>query len=702
MHQDDFVGNFTKTGCSFCLFIAWTPIKLMYFTTKSTFMDIHNSTLKQTISKLLLSRYTSRWVILIIDLLLSTISFVIAYLIMADTYAKEIEQLPLFSKLIIWNLLLCTLVYMLLKIHQGVIRYSSYHEIGRIIAAVFITNFISWIFIPWLYPNHSTTFLMSLLVKNGMLTFFSLIIFRYSIVRIYQYVTNSWHINTRSSALMYGIDTNSVGLANMLNNNILSTYRIVGFITSDPSTSNQRIMNLPVFYVQDGILAKLVHTYQIKALTFPTQDALLGEKNNLVESCIHLNIKILLARSPKAWSACDTSDKLNKKNINSIRPIQIEDLLGREEIQINLKVIEQEVNDKVILITGAAGSIGSELVRQIATFKPQTILLFDIAETPLYQIETYMLEHYPHISVEAIIGDVRHTERLEMVFQLYHPQIIYHAAAYKHVPMMEHHPSEAIITNVLGTRNVANYALKYEAEKFIMISTDKAVNPTNVMGASKRIAEIYVQSLAKYIQTKSCSTQFITTRFGNVLGSNGSVIPRFKEQIEQGGPITVTDRNIIRYFMTIPEACRLVLEASVNGENGEIYIFDMGDPVKIDDLARNMIRLAGLEPGKDIQIIYTGLRSGEKLYEELLAQQEITKPTSHPKIMVALVRKYDLRKISKEISELIALAERIDTLHVVKKMKELVPEFKSMNSIYAQLDHETAEEPSCEVPFSNK
>ena len=663
-------------------------------------MHIQNSALKQRISKILLSRYTSRWVILFIDLFLSTVSFAISYWVMATTYTKEVTQLPVFFKLIIWNLLLSAVVYTLLKIHQGVIRYSSYHEIGRIIAAVFITNLILWIFIPLFYPSYPSI-LLSLLVKNGMLSFFSLIIFRYSIVRIYQYVTNSWHINTRASALMYGIDTNSVGLANMLNNNVQSTYRIIGFITSDPSTSNQRILNLPVFYVRDRVLAKLVHTYQIQAVTFPTQDDLLNEKNNLVESCIHLNIKILLARSPKAWSASDTSDKSNKINTNSIRPIQIEDLLGREEIQINLPAIGQEVKDKVILITGAAGSIGSELVRQIATFKPRTILLFDIAETPLYQIETYMHEHYPQISIEAIIGDVRHTERLDMVFQLYHPQIIYHAAAYKHVPMMEHHPSEAIKTNVLGTRNVANYALKYEAEKFIMISTDKAVNPTNVMGASKRIAEIYVQSLAKYIQTKSCSTHFITTRFGNVLGSNGSVIPRFKEQIEQGGPITVTDRNIIRYFMTIPEACRLVLEASVNGENGEIYIFDMGEPVKIDDLARNMIRLAGLVPDKDIQIIYTGLRSGEKLYEELLAQQEITKPTTHPKIMVALVRQYELREVSRGINELVAFAERIDTLHVVKKMKELVPEFKSMNSIYTQLDHELTEEPSCEVPFSS-
>ncbi len=661
-------------------------------------MNIQNSAFKQRLSKILLSRYTSRWVILFIDLFLSTVSFTISYWVMAISY-KEVTELPGYFKLIIWNLLLSTVVYTLLKIHQGVIRYSSYHEIGRIIAAVFVTNLILWIFIPLFYPSHPSI-LLSLLVKNGMLSFFSLIIFRYSIVRIYQYVTNSYHINTRSSALMYGIDTNSVGLANMLNNNIQSTYRIVGFITSDPSTSNQRIMNLPVFYVRDGVLAKLIHTYHIQALTFPTQDDLLSEKNNLVESCIRLNIKIFLARSPKAWSTCDKSDKSGKKITNSIRPIQIEDLLGREEIQINLPAIGQEVKDKVILITGAAGSIGSELVRQIATFNPRTILLFDIAETPLYQIDMYMREHYPHISIEAIIGDVRRTERLDMVFQLYHPQIIYHAAAYKHVPMMEHHPSEAIITNVLGTRNVANYALKYEAEKFIMISTDKAVNPTNIMGASKRIAEIYVQSLAKYIQTKSCSTHFITTRFGNVLGSNGSVIPRFKEQIEKGGPITVTDRNIIRYFMTIPEACRLVLEASVNGGNGEIYIFDMGAPVKIDDLARNMIRLAGLAPDKDIQIIYTGLRSGEKLYEELLSQQEITKPTTHPKIMVALVRQYELREISRGINELVALAESIDTLHVVQKMKELVPEFKSMNSIYTQLDHEATEEPSCEVPFS--
>jgi FlaA1/EpsC-like NDP-sugar epimerase len=653
-------------------------------------MQFPDKVLKQRVAKMLLNRYANRWLILLIDLFLSTFAFVLSYWVMANVY-HGLTLLP-DIKLIGWNFLLCTLSYLLFRTYQGVIRYSTYHEIGRITAAVLLSNLALWFLVMLLYPRQSPAVLLSLLMKNGMVTFFILVYFRYIIVRLYQYVTYSSRINTRSAVFMYGIDTNSVGLANMLNNNIQSGYKIIGFMAPDSGTSNQRIMSLPVFFVHDGSFGKLVATYKPQSVIFPTQGSLLKEKEKLVEVCIKHNIKILLARSPKTWNQCDTSDK---KTSMTIQPIQIEDLLGREEIQINLPAISQEIKDKVVLITGAAGSIGSELVLQIVTFEPKMILLFDIAETPLYQIDMYLKEHYPRISVEAIIGDVRNTERLEQLFQQYRPQIVYHAAAYKHVPMMENHPSEAVITNILGTRNVANYALKYNADKFIMISTDKAVNPTNVMGASKRIAEIYVQSLAKYIEKRDYKTHFITTRFGNVLGSSGSVIPRFKEQIEKGGPLTVTDPNIIRYFMTIPEACRLVLEASVNGENGEIYIFDMGEPVKIDDLARNMIRLAGLVPGKDIQIIYTGLRPGEKLYEELLAQKEFTRPAFHPKIMIALVRQIELREVTRGINELIVLAKRIDTQHVVLKMKELVPEFISKNSIFSTLD--CAEKPSFDI-----
>lgn len=663
----------------------------IFYNTLIPFMQLPSKVLKQRVARILLSRYTNRWFILLIDLFLSTFAFAFSYWVMVIVYTRGSNLLPDIT-LIGWNFLLCTLFYLLFRTYQGVIRYSTYHEIGRITAAVFLSNLALWFFVIFLYPRQSPTILLSLLIKNGMLTFFSLVFFRYIIVRLYQFVTRSSRIYTRSAVFMYGIDTNSVGLANMLNNNMQAGYKIIGFITPDSSTSNQRIMSLPVFFVHNDSFGKLVDTYQPQSVIFPTQGSLLKEKNKLVETCIKHNIKILLARSPQPWTQSTLSDK---KYPMTILPIQIEDLLGREEIQINLPAICQELKDKVVLITGAAGSIGSELVRQIASFEPGMILLFDIAETPLYQIDMYMKEHHPNICVEAIIGDVRNTQRLERLFKQYHPQIIYHAAAYKHVPMMENHPSEAIITNVLGTRNVANYALKYKAEKFIMISTDKAVNPTNVMGASKRIAEIYVQSLAKYIEERDCKTHFITTRFGNVLGSSGSVIPRFKEQIEKGGPLTVTDPNVIRYFMTIPEACRLVLEASVNGENGEIYIFDMGEPVKIDDLARNMIRLAGLVPGRDVQIIYTGLRPGEKLYEELLAQKEFTKPTFHPKIMIALVRQFELRAVIKQINELIILAKKIDTQHVVLKMKELVPEFISMNSIFSKLD--CGEKPSSEI-----
>ncbi|MFA7044564.1 MAG: UDP-N-acetylglucosamine 4,6-dehydratase family protein, partial [Bacteroidales bacterium] len=355
------------------------------------------------------------------------------------------------------------------------------------------------------------------------------------------------------------------------------------------------------------------------------------------------------------------------------------------EIKIDMERIGEQTHGKVILISGAAGSIGSELVRQISQFKPKLLLLFDMAETPLHNLRLEMEKDYPDLNFVSIIGDVRSEKRLDFVFRKYHPQIIYHAAAYKHVPLMEENPCEAILVNVKGTMNLSNAALKYKSESFVMISTDKAVNPTNVMGASKRIAEIYVQSLAKENEGKA-GIRFVTTRFGNVLGSNGSVIPHFKEQIEKGGPVSVTHPDIIRYFMTIPEACRLVLEAASFGKSGEIYVFDMGSPVKIVDLARRMIELAGFVPDVDIKIEYIGLRPGEKLYEELLNDKEKTKPTIHDKITVASVRQYEFDKVVDSIRKMIDLSQDVEIKEVVKSMKKMVPEFKSQNSPFSEFD----------------
>ncbi len=368
-------------------------------------------------------------------------------------------------------------------------------------------------------------------------------------------------------------------------------------------------------------------------------------------------------------------------SLNQLKTIEIEQLLERDAIKLDVSLIEQQLQNKVILVTGAAGSIGSELARQILRFNPKKVILLDNAESPLHEMELELSEKYAPQKFEVVMGDVRNPDRMRNVFNTFKPQLVYHAAAYKHVPMMENNPSESILTNVLGTKITANLAVEFNIEKFVLISTDKAVNPTNVMGASKRIAEIYTQSLGK-----KSTVKFITTRFGNVLGSNGSVIPRFRKQIEQGGPITVTDANITRYFMTIAEACSLVLEAGCMGIGGEIFVFDMGKQVKIVDLARKMIQLSGLVENRDIKIVYTGLRPGEKLYEELLASAENTMPTHHPQILIGKVKQYNFEEINQKIESLISLFDTQNNANIVAAMKDLVPEFKSNNSVYTKLD----------------
>ena len=418
----------------------------------------------------------------------------------------------------------------------------------------------------------------------------------------------------------------------------------------------------------------------IDGILFPNMALAQKEEKRLIRFCEQLNLRVLVVPNPE-----EMKDGVFHR---SIRRINIEDLLGRDEIKINMKEIGSLLQGKCVLVTGAAGSIGSEICRQLAKFDVRYLVCFDMGETPMHNLRLELEEKFPRLKFIPVIGDVRSQERLEFAFRTYHPQVVFHAAAYKHVPLMEENPCEAIRVNVYGTRNVADIAVKYGIEKFVMVSTDKAVNPTNIMGCSKRLAEIYVQSLNRAIQKGEVAgkTKFITTRFGNVLGSNGSVIPRFKEQIKNGGPVTVTHPDIIRFFMTIPEACRLVLEAGTMGNGGEIFVFDMGEPVKIADLARRMIELSGFRPDKDIEIKYTGLRPGEKLYEEVLSDEENTKETPHPKIKVAAVREYDYQEVVPHIELLTRLSTEVRIPDMVIEMKNVVPEFKSKNSVYEMYD----------------
>ncbi len=455
-----------------------------------------------------------------------------------------------------------------------------------------------------------------------------------------------------------------------------SHYKVVGFCIYGTGNSIRRVADLPVYSFKDEeCFNKLIHKKCIGGILFARYENTREEEGRLLQYCKRNGLKTLIAPS---ISEADENGSFHQW----VRPIKIEDLLGRSEIHINMEEVMTEFCGKVVLVTGAAGSIGSELCRQLAQMNIKKLIMFDSAESPLHNVRLEFEKNYPGLDFVPVIGDVRVKERLRMVFDIYHPQVIFHAAAYKHVPLMEENPCEAVLVNVVGSRQVADMAVEYGAEKMIMVSTDKAVNPTNVMGCSKRLAEIYVQSLGCAIREGKVKghTKFITTRFGNVLGSNGSVIPRFKEQIENGGPVTVTHPDIIRFFMTIPEACRLVMEAATMGEGNEIFVFEMGKAVKIVDLATRMIELAGYRPGEDIEIEFTGLRPGEKLYEEVLSDKENTIPTENKKIMIAKVRHYEYADILDTYAEFEKLSRTVKIMDTVKLMKKVVPEFKSKNS----------------------
>ncbi len=489
---------------------------------------------------------------------------------------------------------------------------------------------------------------------------------------------------TYTPLLIFDVTQSAVAMARMIKNSTTTPYKIVGFVSPDPKAVDKSILNEPV-YSMDKADSLKIKKKGAKALLINPLELGRREKQAIADYCMENKIQMVSPPPVSEWEN-------GQPRVDKIKNIQIEDLLGRVPIKISVEEIAKSLEQKCVMVTGAAGSIGSEIVRQIARFNPSLLLLCDVAESPLHYLQLEVTEKYPNLNFFPVICDVRNYSRMEQIFETYHPHHIYHAAAYKHVPLMENHPAEAIYTNVIGSKNVADLSVRYDAEVFIMISTDKAVNPTNVMGASKRIAEIYVQSLFKYLkdnrEKNNKNTKIITTRFGNVLGSNGSVIPRFKSQIEKGGPVTVTHPDIIRYFMTIPEACRLVLEAGNMGAGGEIFVFDMGAPVKIVDLAEKMIKLAGFTPYKDIDINFTGLRPGEKLYEELLANEESTQPTYNKKIMIGSAREYDYFEVKAHIERLLTAVLSYENEIVVKIMKELVPEFISANSTYEVFDKE--------------
>jgi FlaA1/EpsC-like NDP-sugar epimerase len=585
-------------------------------------------------------------------------------------------------------------VFLIIKTYAGIIRYTSAQDSFRILFSVLISNGLFVIVNLVLVSFHNEPYISNvILVINGLTGFLLLITYRVMVKYFFMYVKN-FKMDKRR-VIIYGAGEAGIAAKRTLDHDNKVNMLLIAFIDDDERKSGKAIDGIKIYHTREFL--SLIMNDNIDDLIIASQNILPDRKNRIVDLCLENEIKVLTLPPVRSW----INGQLSSKQLQNIK---IEDLLEREPIEIHNEIISDQLKGKRVLVTGAAGSIGSEIVRQIAQFSPQMIVLNDQSETPLHELHLELQENNLQNNFHCFIGDVRDRFRMELLFQTFKPHYVYHAAAYKHVPLMEHNPGEAVRTNVMGTKTLADLSVKYGVHKFVMISTDKAVNPTNVMGASKRIAEIYVQSLYNSFKYKEptiytnglshlnenrsdLNTLFITTRFGNVLGSNGSVIPRFKAQIQKGGPITVTHPDITRYFMTIPEACRLVLEAGSMGEGGEIFIFDMGKSVKIIELAKKMIRLSGLVPHQDIAIEFSGLRPGEKLYEELLNDLENTMPTHHEKIMVAQVREYHFQTISKNISELIKLSCEYKDRQVVVKMKEIVPEFKSNNSIYEELDH---------------
>lgn len=641
-------------------------------------------TKRNWLQRISLDRYFNYWVVLLIDTFVSVAATLIAFL--GISYLTETVVPSSVLMLTAGVAVAASLVAFLVQgTYKIIIRYSTLKEVGRFAVACLIKEMVVVAYVSLMvrvvpdFGVHGFFYAVS----DVILTLAALIVLRVMMLVAYDAMKSRIAANRRvKKVLIYGVDDKSVAMIMRLQNS--THYRILGCLTYGSKLRSYRVSEQQVYYFEDEEDLRQVATrLSIDGVLFPTAECAQGERDRLIRYCESQGIKVLV--TPPVDEVVD-----GKIMRQMIREIKIEDLLGRAEININMNEIESALSGRTVLVTGAAGSIGSELCRQVAKFDVKRLILFDSAETPMHNIRLELEARFPELEFVPVVGDVRIRERVDMVYRVYQPSVVFHAAAYKHVPLMEENPCEAVLANVVGTRNVADLAVKYRVEKMVMISTDKAVNPTNIMGASKRLAEIYIQSLGLAIAEGKVegATRFVTTRFGNVLGSNGSVIPRFREQIEKGGPVTVTHPEIIRYFMTIPEACRLVMEAATLGNGNEIFVFEMGEPVKIADLARRMIELAGLKVGEDIEIEYTGLRPGEKLYEEVLSTKENTIPTSNEKIHVAKVCQYDYSEVAEQITTLSALAAQVDVPATVRLMKQIVPEYKSQNSRFEQFDRE--------------
>lgn len=624
-------------------------------------------------------RYLNRWVIFFSDFVFSVLitQVVVGGLLIYDGIELSFKQVMLLGLLSSFASVLALVGF---RLYANVIRHLTVRGVWRIIMVAFLKVIALGILYEMWPIGIEERVLWMAVIADFFVTVVALLSIRILLLNVYSIVVSSTY-KKGHYIWIYGTGDNSVALANGGANVYMKGHKVKGFITTLDDRKKLRLAGFPVYVItNEGDFKALVQANEIDGILFPSTKQAKTEQNRLLRYCKDSNLRVLVVPEMEEVKG----GILHR----SIREIKIEDLLGRDEIQINMKEIGGLLEGKVVMVTGAAGSIGSEICRQLSKFRIRKLICFDIGETSMHNLRLELEDKFPDLSFVPMIGDVRSRERLDYAFRMHHPQIVFHAAAYKHVPLMEENPGEAIQVNVYGTKNMADYAVKYNVGKFVMVSTDKAVNPTNIMGCSKRIAEIYVQSLSIAIAQGKIAgkTKFITTRFGNVLGSNGSVIPRFREQILNGGPVTVTHPDIIRYFMTIPEACRLVLEAGTMGNGGEIFIFEMGDPVKIRDLAHRMIELSGLKPDKDIQIVYTGLRPGEKLYEELLSNKENTKSTPHEKIRVAAVREYDYQEVLDQVARLSELSSHVDIIEMVKRMKLFVPEFKSQNSQFQKYD----------------
>ncbi len=631
---------------------------------------------------------TPSWLILLLDLGCSVIAINLAFLLRLNFDASAIVLYPL-GKIALLTGAVTLILSLLLHTYRGIVRFTSLADIGRIAALNVISCGIYLaIGYSYLLDPEQTLFPMSVILINFFISSFLLLSYRLLVKWIFKYYNNFRAVN-RTRAAIYYTGHSSLMLRKAISDDPDSDIRITAFLADTNAHAGKSLEGLPIYASRKGELYKLVKQAKATLLLIPEDHLDREHLNELVEECMSLNIRVQKIIPVSQWTEGNANNGIQLKDIN------IEDLLERSVIDIKNKQLSKELKGKSILVTGAAGSIGSEIVRQVMKYDPSVVILCDKAESPLHELELELAEVTTGAQVIPFIGNVCDRVRMQQLFEIYAPVIVYHAAAYKHVPMMEKNPSIAVMNNVLGTKIVAELAVEYGAEKFVMVSTDKAVNPTNVMGASKRIAEIFSQSFNNHLNEKyqkmgpvygTPPTRFITTRFGNVLGSNGSVIPRFKQQLEKGGPLTVTHPDITRYFMTIPEACQLVLEAGSMGKGGEIFVFDMGKPMKIAELARKMIRMSGKEPGKDIQIVFTGLRPGEKLYEELLNNAENTLPTYHEKIMIAKVRASDFTEVNEQVNQLIESARKHYLTPTVAMMKQLVPEFISKNSAYEELD----------------